>query len=202
MSEDITIPQYSELTFDESTHTYRLSGMILPSVTTIMQPLSDDFYRTVDPAMLKKAADRGTIVHNTIENFIRFGMEDIPSAYAGYFDAFKWWWRVWQPEVLAAEYRMYHKILRYAGTADLICKINGRVTLVDYKTSAQVNSKLCAVQIEGYGRALESHGIKIDNRMILHLSPDGRYGEFPFPRSTKCWSVLSALLTVRNYMNE
>lgn len=198
----VEIPNFPELTFDEFTHTYRLNEMILPSVTTIMKLLSDDLYRTVDLDVLKRAAERGTIIHNAIENYTQFGIEDIPPAYAGYFDGFKQWWRLRKPEVLAAECRVYHKILRYAGTADLICVINGRVTLVDYKSSAQVNSKLCAVQLEGYDRALESHGIKIDDRMILHLSRDGKYGEFPFPKSMKCWSVLSALLTVRNYMNE
>lgn len=104
--------------------------------------------------------------------------------------------------MLATECRVYHKILRYAGTADLICVIGGRVTLVDYKSSAQVNSKLCAVQLEGYDRAFESHGVKIDDRMILHLSRDGKYSEVPFQRNARCWSVLSALMTVRNYMNK
>ncbi len=75
------------------------------------------------------------------------------------------------------------------------------MTLVDYKTSAQVNSKLCAVQLEGYDRAFESHGINIEDRLILHLSRTD-YQEVPFKRSGKCWTILSALMTVRNYMNE
>ena len=83
-----------------------------------------------------------------------------------------------------------------------MCIINGRMTLVDYKTSAQVNSKLCAVQLEGYDRAWESHGVKVDDRLILHLQRDGQYQEVSFSRSSKHWSVLSALMTIRNYMNE
>ena len=69
-----------------------------------------------------------------------------------------------KPVALGTECKVYHKILRYAGTSDLMCIINGRLTLVDYKTSAQVNSKLCAVQLEGYDRAWESHGVKVDDR--------------------------------------
>lgn len=198
----VNIPQFPELTFNEFNHTYRLDELIIPSVTTLMKPLSDDVYRTVDPEVLEKAARRGTAIHNAVENFAKFGIEDIPPAYGGYFQAFRTWWELRQPEVLATECRVYHKVLRYAGTADLICVIGGRVTLVDYKSSAQVNTKLCAVQLEGYDRAFESHGVKIDDRLILHLSRDGRYSEVPFQRSTKCWSVLSALMTVRNYMNE
>ena len=202
MTGKIEIPQFPELSFNEFNHTYRLDELIIPSVPTLMKPLSDDFYRAVDPEVLEKAAKRGTAIHNAVENFAQFGIEDIPPAYAGYFQAFRTWWELRQPEVLATECRVYHKILRYAGTADLICVIGGRVTLVDYKSSAQVNSKLCAVQLEGYDRAFESHGVKIDDRMILHLSRDGRYSEVPFQRNARCWSVLSALMTVRNYMNE
>ena len=126
----VNIPQFPELTFNEFNHTYRLDELIIPSVTTLMKPLSDDVYRTVDPEVLEKAARRGTAIHNAVENFAKFGIEDIPPAYGGYFQAFRTWWELRQPEVLATECRVYHKVLRYAGTADLICVIGGRVTLV------------------------------------------------------------------------
>lgn len=92
----------------------------------------------------------------------RDAIEDITPKYAGYFRAFLSWWKTRKPEPLATERRVYHKVLLYAGTVDLICEIKGRLTLVDYKSSASVNSKLCGVQLEGYDRALESHGIKVD----------------------------------------
>ena len=197
----IVIPDFPELTFDEYTHTYRLDELILPSVTTLMKPLTDDLYRAIEPEVLDRAAQRGTAIHNAIENYIEFGVRDIPPLYAGYFEAFIQWWERRKPEPLALEKRVYHKILRYAGTADLICMIDGRLTLVDYKSSAQINKKLCAVQLEGYDRAFESHRVEIEQRFILHLSSEG-YQEAAFQRSAKCWSVLSSLLTVRNYMNE
>lgn len=197
----VVIPDFPELSFDEFAHTYRLDKFILPSVTTLMKPLSDDFYRAVTPEVLDRAARRGTAIHNAIENYIEFGVQDIPPQYAGYFEAFVQWWERRKPEPLALERRVYHKILRYAGTADLICMIDGRLTLVDYKSSAKINEKLCAVQLEGYDRAFESHGVKIEQRLILHLSNEG-YQEEAFQRSAKCWSVLSSLLTIRNYMNE
>ena len=170
-------------------------------MTTLMKPLSSDFYSTVDPEVLNKAAKRGTAIHNAVENYAKFGIEDIPPVYAGYFEGFRDWWNSRKPEVLATETKVYHKILRYAGTVDLLCIINGRLTLVDYKTSAQVNSKLCAVQLEAYDRAWESHDIKVDDRLILHLSKKG-YQEVKFSRSGKCWSVFSSLMTIKNYMNE
>lgn len=202
MTDKPNIPQFPELTSEEQRHIYRLNGIEVPSVTTLMKPLSEDFYSTVDPAVLGRAAHRGTAVHNAIENYVSLGVEDIEPAYAGYMDGFLAWWRRMKPVALGTECKVYHKILRYAGTSDLMCIINGRLTLVDYKTSAQVNSKLCAVQLEGYDRAWESHGVKVDDRLILHLQRDGQYQEVGFSRSSKHWSVLSALMTVRNYMNE
>lgn len=197
----VTIPDFPELTFRDEDHTYTLNGLEIPSVTTLMKPLSAEAYKTVDPDTLNKAARRGTAVHNALENYAKFGIEDIDPDLRGYFDAFLNWWELRKPEPIATEHRLYHKIMRYAGTADLICLIDGKVTLVDYKTSSQVNTKMCAVQLEGYDRALESHGIEIENRLILHLSKNG-YQEVPFQRSGKCWMVLSALITVRNYLNE
>ena len=197
----VKIPEFPELTFRDEDHTYTLNGIEIPSVTTLMKPMSAETYKTVDPDTLNRAARRGTAVHNALENYAKFDIEDIDPDLRGYFDAFLNWWELRKPEVIATECRLYHKIMRYAGTADLICLIDGKVTLVDYKTSSQVNTKLCAVQLEGYDRAFESHGIKIDNRLILHLSKND-YQEVPFERNAKCWSVLSALITVRNYMNE
>lgn len=150
---------------------------------------------------MNRAASRGTAIHNAAENYAKFGIEDVPPAYAGYFNGFRQWWDDAKPEILATEHKLYHKILRYAGTADLLCIINGKLTLVDYKTSAQVNTKLCAIQLEAYDRALESHGIKVEDRLILHLSKTG-HKAVRFPRSGKCWSVFSALLTIKNYMDE
>ena len=73
---------------------------------------------------------------------------------------------------------------------------------MDYKTSASVNDMLCGVQLEGYDRAFESHGVKIDRRKILHLMRDGSYSVTTFPKTPEYYSVLSALLTIRNYMNK
>ena len=44
----VEIPKFPELTFDEATHLYRLRGAELPSVTTVMKPLSSEVYGGVD----------------------------------------------------------------------------------------------------------------------------------------------------------
>ena len=52
------IPMFPELTFEEGTHTYKLNGIEIPSVTTLMQPLSRKVYGDTDPDVLARAAAR------------------------------------------------------------------------------------------------------------------------------------------------
>ncbi len=189
--------QFPELTFDERWHIYKLNGEKIPSVSTIMKPLSQALYRDVDEAVLNAAAAKGTAVHNAIESYILFGISDIPDQYAGYFEAFKDWWKENKPEVISTETQVYHKVLRYAGTADLLAVIGGERVLIDYKTSATVNKMLTGVQTEAYAKAFESHGIAFDRKMILHLMKDGKYAEHSYPKNdAESMETFSALLTV------
>lgn len=44
------------------------------------------------------------------------------------------WWETFEVEPIAAELTVWNHTLGYAGTLDLVARINGRVCLVDYKT--------------------------------------------------------------------
>ena len=120
------LPFFPELRFEDKRHIYTLGGQILPSVTTVMKPLDEALYRGIDESVMQMAAERGTAIHNAAENFALYGIEDIEPRYAGYFEAFLKFWEEKYPEPLATESRVYHKFLRYAGTADLPCVIDGK----------------------------------------------------------------------------
>lgn len=191
------------LQFDESSHIYKLNGVAIPSVTTIMKPLSDSLYKGVDTAMLNKAAERGTIVHNAIENYIKFGVTDCPQEYAAYFSAYLKWCRDHKVKVIQSEQKTYHKFMRYAGTIDCICKIDGMKILVDYKTSAAVNRMLTGVQTEAYAQAYETHGERIDKKAILHLDKFGNYEFIEYRRNdTESWNTFNALMTIHNHVRK
>ena len=51
------------LEFDDATHTYRLDGFEIPSVSAIMEPLSRSKYAHISEEILDMAASRGTAVH-------------------------------------------------------------------------------------------------------------------------------------------
>ena len=197
------LPEFPELTFDETSHIYKLNGSIIPSVTTVMRPLSEDFYKGIDEDTLNRAADRGKSIHNAIENFVKFEIVDVAPEFMGYFDAFLKWWMEKNPTPLGTECRTYHKILRYAGTADMPCIIEGKSIVVDFKTSAAINKMLTGIQLEAYARGYESHGIKFDGKAIVHLKNDGTYQmEMYKMGDAECWTVFGALLTIRNYVQK
>lgn len=85
----IKIPEFNELSFIETEHKYLLNGIEIPSVTTLMNPLSSAEYGEIDRRILDKAAHRGTVVHNAIESYEKYGFDDISDEYAGYFQAYK-----------------------------------------------------------------------------------------------------------------
>lgn len=194
---------FTDLEFDERTHTYKLNGIVLPSVTTIMKPLSDNKYSTVREDVLENAANKGSAVHNAIENYLKFGIEDISEEHKAYFSAFLKFMSEKQPIILATESKVYHKILRYSGTVDLVCIINGEVVLIDVKTTAVLMDMLTKVQLEAYAKALDSHSFKVDKKAILHLKKDGTYRLVPHENNdTESWCVFGALLTVNSYINK
>ena len=117
-------------------------------------------------------------------------------------DAFMGWWEAAKPDVHASEMKTYHKILLYAGTVDLYASINGVKTLIDFKTTSKLIESNCRVQLEAYAQALESHGLKVERKAIVHLSKDGRWKEHSFQiNDAEAWSVFGSLKNVYEYIN-
>ena len=196
------ITAFTELQFEEQTHTYTLCGTTLPSVTTVMWPLSHTYYGKIDVGVLAAAARRGSSVHNAIENHLKFGIVDVPPDKKGYFDAYLSWLENEKPKVEATEGRVYHRCLRYAGTADLICVMGGgSVACVDFKTSSQVVDMLARVQLEAYFKAFVSHGVELHGKCAVHLRIDGTYAVHNYGgNDNEAWEVFCGLLQAHNYL--
>ena len=111
MDMTVEVPELPELTFDEASHIYRLNGDIIPSVSKLMEPLKDQCYGGISKRTLENAAIKGSAVHNSIENWIKFGIDDIPSEHRGYFNGFMEWWKQYKPRVFGSEVRIYHMFI-------------------------------------------------------------------------------------------
>ena len=200
----IQVPTFPELEFEETRHIYKLNGLAIPAVSTVMKPLSEAYYGSIDGDILAAAAKRGTTVHQAIENHLKYGIDDIPPEHEGYYAAYKAWWMEKTPQLLTTESRVYHRVLRYAGTSDLSCILDGgEKVCVDFKTSAQIIEMLVRVQLEAYDRAFVSHSFKHDAKAIVQLKKDGQWEMKMFPSNdTEAWEVFGGLLTVHNYLSK
>lgn len=56
-------------TFDEEWHCFKYDGRILPSVTKI---LDDGSYDNINPEILKRACERGKLIHKEIEMYLKY----------------------------------------------------------------------------------------------------------------------------------
>lgn len=148
---------------------------LLPSVTWICSfyPKGIGFYKWLastgwdEAQAIKQAAgDKGSKVHQAIADLL--GGKTIPMD-AAYLNqtigqpeplsleeyecllAFRNWWVATKPELMASEFVLRSQ--EYAGTGDLLCRIEGQPWLIDIKTSQQVWPEH-ELQVSAYKHAL------------------------------------------------
>lgn len=151
---------------------YRDDGKRWPSVTTVLKVIDApglDRWRVqqalkgIDPYRNFDAADLGTLTHSAIEWALTDGpypdyepYADRPDVMAGAqaaFKAFRAWQAAHEVEVVACELVMASATLGYGGTLDLLARIDGRLEVVDFKTSAHIYGDYF-VQTSAYARLL------------------------------------------------
>lgn len=175
----MTLPEMRGLAFDEETHVYTLDGAPIPSVTSIMRPLTNAIYDGVSQLSMYVAADRGTRAHEQVSNMVRYGVVESDADTEPYIAAFKRFCDNYQPTWLASEFRAYNKAMRYAGTIDLIGYVtpddgNG-VDIVDLKCTSQLHPLLLSVQLSAYAAMLAGHGVMVRAVYGLRLGRNGKY---------------------------
>jgi hypothetical protein len=85
----------------------------------------------------KRASERGTDIHAYLEARINGDAPDeLSDDAAPYKDAADKWLDYYGPEPVATELTVFHPL--YAGTGDLWCRFDGRMAIVDFKTSKAV----------------------------------------------------------------
>lgn len=179
MSIQKQIAAIPKLDFDEERHLYTLGGLTLPSVTQVMEPMSLMLYRDVPEQMLDAAADRGTRAHEQISNFVRYGILESDEDTQPYVDAFIRFNQDRRPVWAASELRVFHALMGYAGTIDLIGYIEPDdgtgVDVIDLKCTSVFHPVMLSTQIGAYAEALRSHGIAVRRRYGLQLLKTGKY---------------------------
>lgn len=160
--------------YDEENHKYYVNDIEKPSVTEICDPISFKRLNALDFNILERARKRGAKCHELFEEYLLcedLDIDLIESEYIPYIQQFVLWVKTYRPKVIFTEKKLFGE--EFCGTADLICIIDNKVILIDFKTTSQADKKSLSVQLYGYKYLCEKYyNLKIDECWYLHLKKD------------------------------
>jgi len=171
---------------------YKVNNERVPSVTTIIGQLDkpallnwawncglrgEDYKKVRD-----KAASIGTIAHYLCECYLKketpkldsYSKEDIEKAETAYL-AFLDFVKKNSLEIVFSEKSLIHNNFKYGGTVDIYAKLNGKLALLDLKTSSGVYPEM-RLQLAAYKEMLEFNEHKVEETHLLRI--DKETGEF------------------------
>lgn len=193
----------NEIEFNEKDHIYMKNGIVLPSVTQIMQPLYEQVYGKADSDASDNGKSKGKEIHRAIDDYCEFGMIDISEEYKPYLDNFIRYIDEHQYEIVASEVMLCHPVYGYAGKIDIIVRNpKGEFVLIDNKTG-DLQPKLHAVQLQAYTDMWSANKMpEIAFKVALGLSDKG-YKEHRYEKyDTKAKSVFDACYKIYKYKKE
>ncbi|MDP2322527.1 MAG: hypothetical protein Q8N51_00665 [Gammaproteobacteria bacterium] len=163
------------LEFHAATHTYRLDGRSVPSVTEVLKPLYS--FDGIPADVMETARVRGSWIHAAVDLYNR-GVLDVATVSEDVKPYLANWLRFLDESraiVTAGEMRVASRKYGYAGTLDTLCEMPLGETLVDVKATA-IMPRPVGPQTAGYAQAImeETGAKKHLRRLCVHLQP-GKY---------------------------
>jgi len=170
---------------------YRRNDKYYPSVTSVLNyfPKNKFFHEWLKDVghnadiIASRAASEGTQVHTAIDRFLNGeeinwldenGRAEYSLEVWKMILKFAEFWNAHKPELIATEYHLFSDNHEYAGTADLIVRLNDQVWLLDIKTSNSLHTSY-DLQLAAYAVAWnETHDTLIERTGILWLKASTR----------------------------
>lgn len=168
-------------------HWYKVGDEYYPSVTSVLQCISkgygyDEWQKSVGhnaDIIVKKAQESGSKLHGAIEKQFLQGLELTPDG----FEEQEWikmcnfanWYNDLNIQAEEVEVEVYSENLKIAGTADLICIINGERWLLDWKTGNNIYST-SHLQVAAYVQMWNALNPdkKVARGAIVHIGASNR----------------------------
>lgn len=177
--------------YDDDTHTYLVDGVIVPSVTQVLDVKFGDKYASVNPSILNRAANRGTTIHKAIEDYCKGDEELVATKEVR---NFRFLQKHYKFNVLANETPIVitkagNPIV--AGRLDLVLGIHGINALADIKTVSTLDKEYLAYQLNLYRIGyMQSYGADIKELYGVHLRDDKRkFVKIPIDEG-RAWDIL------------
>jgi len=146
------------------------------------------------------AATRGTNVHELALHALASNhpvpaFDSMTDEERGYAQGVVKWWATKRPTVVASEFLVVDLQMRVAGRPDLLCEIDGVLTIVDAKTGSYLSEKW-ASQLAGYALLCAASGYPVPGRGII-LQVDAQGGYTPTEIDIEPEDFLAALACYR-----
>jgi genome maintenance exonuclease 1 len=189
---DYSIPELEQINLDGQRFYATPSGAKYPSMSTLVKLLSGDaiaqWRKRVGPEEAARvgarASRRGTSVHSLAENYLLGQKDEFRSLYRKAMPDTHANWKGLKPyfdthisEVRASECRLYSHALRLAGTTDFIGVHNGRLAVIDFKTSGKFKKREWIdgyfIQGDGYGMMWEELTGETPEDVVIIMATDG-----------------------------
>lgn len=150
---------------------------LVPDVDTVVRLLTEN--KLTVNHVRDKAGERGTTVHDALEAWATEGRTPNPEMYpadqVGYVEGLAWFLRDNEIVPEATEVIVGSVSHRFAGRYDLRCAIDGKVSLLDLKTSGGIYPEHF-LQLEAYeGASVECGYGPTVQRVVLRVASDGTY---------------------------
>lgn len=158
------------LEYIDEIHQYLVDGVCVPSITQILKIKFGNKYDNVDKKVLEKAAEKGTKVHEAIENFEKWKIDDKCCEELRNYKFLK---RQYKFECLDNEVPIIFfkdNIPIAAGRLDLVLEIDKKLGLGDIKRTSVLDKEYLAYQLNLYRIGYyQSYGKKAEFLSGLHL---------------------------------
>ncbi len=188
------------LEFFEKGHRYELDGVEIPSVSEVTEILSKEVYGDIDEDILKRAAAKGTAVHEATVTLEKEGSVECDAELEGYVMAYSSFLSSNDVKWQYTEEPVHYKT-DYAGTIDRYGVMNGERVIVDIKTTKSIGKKhklLYTAAQSLYAMAVaDNKGAIVDALYILQLKENGTYNliklDIDLPLATSCLTIYRKL---------
>ena len=166
--------------FDEQKHIYTVDGIETVSVTRIVSQIFPRKYEGVSEEVLKKAADYGTSVHTALQNYIENRSDDYK--YDLLLNGINYdvleKENCIEPVSLEEMVAYVGDVPLYAGRYDMFANVNGKKTIIDFKTTSRCDGDMLSWQLSMYAIAYEQmNKEKIDELACIWL-PRNKVGSY------------------------
>lgn len=158
----------------------------------------------------KEAADIGTQIHEWCEEYIKAKVKDrknieLPTdeKVLNGVTAFLRWIKKYKVEFISSEQLVYSRKYNYVGLLDLKAKVNGKLCVVDFKSSKYVYDEFI-LQVSAYLKAdAEESKTKYDGAWIVKFGKDdGEFSAYQLPMTLvdKAYEAFIGLLATKNFL--